>query len=78
MISAIRYAAVALLAATLSPAGAQGFTPEATLQRLFALEGNSPYPSPYAGTLNFSAFSSRYDSGHGHGYRYQYRHHGAR
>ena len=69
MTSAIRYAAVALLAAALSPAGAQGFTPEATLQRLFALEGNSPYPSPYAGTLNFSAFESKYASPNGHGYR---------
>ncbi|USX12567.1 polysaccharide lyase family 7 protein [Oxalobacteraceae bacterium OTU3CAMAD1] len=69
MIPAIRYAAVALLAATLSPAGAQGFTPQATLQRLFSLEGNSPYPSPYAGTLNFSALESKYASPNGHGYR---------
>lgn len=69
MISAIRYAAVAMLAAALSPAGAQGFTPQATLQRLFALEGNSPYPSPYAGTLNFSALESKYASPNGHGYR---------
>ena len=69
MISAIRYAAVAMLAAALSPAGAQGFTPQASLQRLFALEGNSPYPSPYAGTLNFSALESKYASPNGHGYR---------
>ena len=69
MIAAIRYTAVALLAAALSPAGAQGFTPEATLQRLFALEGNSPYPSPYTGTLNFSALKSKYASPNGHGYR---------
>ena len=69
MIPTIRYAAVALFAAVLSPAGAQGFTPEATLQRLFALEGNSPYPSPYAGTLNFSALESKYASPNGHGYR---------
>nr|WP_315218463.1 polysaccharide lyase family 7 protein [uncultured Duganella sp.] len=58
-----------MLTAALSPAGAQGFTPEATLRRLFALEGNSPYPSPYAGTLNFSALESKYISPNGHGYR---------
>lgn len=69
MISAIRYAAAALLTVALSPAGAQGFTPEANLQRLFALEGNSPYPSPYVGTLNFSALESKYASPNGHGYR---------
>ena len=70
MIAAIRYAAAALLAAALAPAaGAQAFTPATTLQRLFALEGNSPYPSPYAGTLDFSAFASKYASPNGHGYR---------
>jgi hypothetical protein len=45
------------------------FTSQQELSKVFELEGNTPYPSPYAGTLNFSAFSSRYDSGHGHGYR---------
>lgn len=45
------------------------FTPQQKLSKLFEVEGNTPYPSPYAGTLVFSAFSSRYDSGHGHGYR---------
>jgi hypothetical protein len=45
------------------------FTPQQELNGVFELEGNSPFPSPYVGTLNFSAFSSRYDSGHGHGYR---------
>ncbi|WP_177196797.1 polysaccharide lyase family 7 protein [Duganella sp. CF517] len=58
-----------MLTAALSTAGAQGFTPEASLQRLFTLEGNSPYPSPYAGTLNFSALESKYASPNGHGYR---------
>jgi hypothetical protein len=60
-------AALTLLAAIVLPAAAQ--TPQATLEKLFTLEGNTPYPSPYAGTLNFSAFTSKYDSGHGHGYR---------
>jgi len=69
MSAAIRYAAAALFAAVLAPAGAQGFTPETTLKRMFALEGNSPYPSPYAGTLDFSAFKSKYASPNGHGYR---------
>ena len=45
------------------------FTPQQELNRVFELEGATPYPAPYAGTLNFSAFSSRHDSGHGHGYR---------
>jgi len=69
MSAAIRYAAAALLAAVLMPAGAQGFTPEATLKRMFSLEGNTPYPSPYAGTLDFSALKSKYASPNGHGYR---------
>lgn len=69
MSAAIRFAALVLFAAVLSPAGAQTFTPEATLKRLFALEGNTPYPSPYAGTLNFSALDSKYASPNGHGYR---------
>jgi hypothetical protein len=61
-----------LLGASLlaAPSHAQtAFTPQQELSGVFELEGNTPYPSPYAGTLNFSAFSSRYDSGHGHGYR---------
>jgi len=45
------------------------FTPQPELRRVFELEGDSPYPAPYAGTLDFSAFGSRHDSGHGHGYR---------
>lgn len=45
------------------------FTPQEQLSALFDVEGTAPYPSPYAGTLNFSAFTSRFDSGHGHGYR---------
>jgi hypothetical protein len=59
-------------AGVLAAAAAQAqtaFTPQQELSRVFELEGISPYPSPYAGTLNFSAFSSRHDSGHGHGYR---------
>jgi hypothetical protein len=57
----------ALLAA--SSHAQTAFTPQQELNRVFELEGATPYPSPYAGTLNFSAFSSRHDSGHGHGYR---------
>jgi hypothetical protein len=45
------------------------FTPQQELNNVFELEGNSPFPSPYTGMLTFSAFSSRYESGHGHGYR---------
>jgi hypothetical protein len=46
-----------------------GHTPREALERLFDVEGRSPYRSPYAGTLVFSALESKYDSGHGHGYR---------
>jgi len=45
------------------------FTPAPALQAIFEAEGETPYPSPYAGILNFSALQSKYDSGHGHGYR---------
>jgi hypothetical protein len=69
MRTALRAAALSLLATIALPAAAQSYTPQAALQKLFAVEGNSPYPSPYAGTLNFSALTSKYDSGHGHGYR---------
>jgi hypothetical protein len=48
---------------------AQEFTSKEALSALFELEGESPYPTPYAGTLNFSALQSKYDSGNGHGYR---------
>lgn len=58
-----------LLCAAMLPVFAQDYTPQATLKGLFAVEGNSPYPTPYAGTLNFSALDSKYDSGNGHGYR---------
>jgi hypothetical protein len=69
MRTALRAAALSLLATIALPAAAQSYTPQAALQKLFAVEGNSPYPSPYVGTLNFSALTSKYDSGHGHGYR---------
>lgn len=64
--------ALCLLGASLLAASSHAqaaFTPQQQLNSVFELEGNTPYPSPYAGTLHFSAFSSRYDSGHGHGYR---------
>jgi hypothetical protein len=69
MTAAPRYAVLALLGAAMLPAMAQKYTPQATLERLFTLEGNTPYAAPYDGTLNFSALASKYDSGHGHGYR---------
>jgi hypothetical protein len=65
----LHYAALALCGAILLPAAAQNYTAQAALERLFVVEGKSPYPAPYAGTLNFSALESKYDSGHGHGYR---------
>lgn len=57
-----------LLAANVEPAGA-GFTPKETLNSLFDLEGNSPFSTPYDGTLSFSALSSKFATAHGHGYR---------
>lgn len=45
------------------------YTAEAQLRTQFQVEGDTPYPAPYAGTLNFSALASKFDSGHGHGYR---------
>lgn len=59
-----------LLCTPLSAApAAADFTPATALQAMFEAEGKSPYPSPYTGTLTFSALQSKYDSGHGHGYR---------
>lgn len=58
-----------LSAAPVAPDSAADFTPGAALQAMFEVEGESPYPSPYTGTLIFSALQSKYDSGHGHGYR---------
>ena len=73
MKTGIRLAASLLsLAATLAPpfaSSAPAFTPRDTLERLFEIEGQSPYDAPYDGTLHFSALESKYDSGHGHGYR---------
>ncbi|MCC2956764.1 polysaccharide lyase family 7 protein [Massilia sp. IC2-477] len=68
---------VGLLAALAQPshAGAPaassgaGFTPRDTLASLFELEGGSPYSTPYDGTLNFSAFTSKHATPNGHGYR---------
>ena len=60
------------LACVALPAGAAtDHTPREALERLFDVEGPSPYPAPYAGTLVFSALESKYDSGHGHGYRHE-------
>jgi hypothetical protein len=59
----------ASVGATALPAAAADFTPKTTLQSYFALEGKTPYPTPYAGTLNFSALESKYASPNGHGYR---------
>jgi hypothetical protein len=46
-----------------------GFTPKTELDALFELEGNSPFSSPYDGTLTFSALASRFATAHGHGWR---------
>ena len=52
------------------PACAQpGFTPRAALDRLFEMEGASPFASPHDGTLAFSALDSRFATANGHGYR---------
>jgi len=45
------------------------FTSQEGLNKLFEAEGNSPFTSPYDGTLNFSAFTSRFTTANGHGYR---------
>jgi hypothetical protein len=50
-------------------AQATALTSKEELNSMFDLEGNTPFPSPYLGTLNFSALASKFDSGHGHGYR---------
>ena len=48
-----------------------GFTPKEELGALFEAEGEAPFPSPYTGTLAFSALKARYVSGNGHGYRHE-------
>jgi hypothetical protein len=48
---------------------ATAFTPREGLDKLFEAEGSSPFTTPYAGTLNFSAFTSRFTTANGHGYR---------
>lgn len=48
---------------------ADGFTPQKALESVFELEGNSPWSSPYDGTLTFSALGSRFATANGHGYR---------
>lgn len=67
--AAVKATLLASIGATALPAVAASYTPKSTLQSYFAVEGNSPYPTPYAGTLNFSALESRYASPNGHGYR---------
>lgn len=57
-----------LLAAS-SHAEPAAFTPKASLDGLFDLEGNSPFSTPYDGTLAFSALTSKFATAHGHGYR---------
>lgn len=52
-----------------SVSAAPVFTPRDAMERLFDVEGRTPYAAPYDGTLHFSALDSKYDSGHGHGYR---------
>ncbi|WP_082616077.1 GDSL-type esterase/lipase family protein [Massilia sp. Root418] len=48
-----------------------GFTSREELGALFEAEGEAPFPSPYAGTLTFSALKAKYVSGNGHGYRHE-------
>jgi hypothetical protein len=57
-----------LLAAS-SHAQPAAFTPRASLDSLFELEGDAPFSSPYDGTLTFSALASKFATAHGHGYR---------
>lgn len=67
-----RTCSVSLLCAGLLAASSHAqtdFTSREALNSLFDVEGVTPFPSPYAGTLNFSALASKFDSGHGHGYR---------
>lgn len=45
------------------------FTPKASLDALFELEGNPPWSEPYDGSLTFSALASRFATAHGHGWR---------
>lgn len=60
--------AVAALATTVRADTAPS-TAESVLRTQFQVEGDTPFPVPYAGTLHFSALTSKFDSGHGHGYR---------
>lgn len=46
-----------------------GFTSRASLDSLFDVEGNSPFSTPYDGTLSFSALGSKFSTANGHGYR---------
>jgi hypothetical protein len=46
-----------------------GFTPKATLDSLFEVEGNAPFSKPYDGSLAFSALDSKFSTANGHGYR---------
>jgi len=46
-----------------------GFTPKATLDSLFEVEGDAPFSRPYDGSLAFSALASRFSTANGHGYR---------
>lgn len=69
-----RHRALALLCASLlATAGLaradDGFTTKASLDSLFDLEGNSPFSTPYDGTLSFSALGSKFSTANGHGYR---------
>jgi hypothetical protein len=52
-----------------TPAAGTGFTSQEALSKLFELEGNSPFSTPYDGTLTFSAFTSKFTTANGHGYR---------
>lgn len=69
MKTARRLASLVLACAPLYAGAAATFTPRETLESLFDVEGNSPYASPYDGTLTFSALESKYASPNGHGYR---------
>jgi hypothetical protein len=77
----LRRLAIGLLAAltqaghagTLDAPPGAGFTPRETLDSLFELEGASPYSTPYDGTLNFSAMTSKHATPNGHGYRNEFK-----
>ena len=59
----------ASLIAAIGPARAADVTSKEVLNTLFEVEGNSPYASPYDGTLEFSALASKFTTANGHGYR---------